>query len=213
MPLPRRGPRRGAPEGRPDSGAVPQLHARELHRPQGRARLAAHGEDEGDPVRRGVEVGPLRPPVHRLRRRRQDAPRDGHPAAARRGMRRPGRLLRFLGPPRADQGDLLEVERGQRRRRPRAVPRGGPARPRRARRAAPDGLGARRPLRPHQHALQPPADHDRDLELRRRPARRRARRRSRDVSASLVRSRLHEMCVPVLIEGDDYRKKQRAWSA
>ncbi|HQQ76994.1 MAG TPA: ATP-binding protein [Thermoanaerobaculia bacterium] len=29
----------------------------------------------------------------------------------------------------------------------------------------------------------------------------------------LVRSRLHEMCVPVLIEGDDYRKKQRAWSA
>lgn len=28
----------------------------------------------------------------------------------------------------------------------------------------------------------------------------------------LVRSRLHEMCVPVLIEGDDYRKKQRAWS-
>ena len=29
----------------------------------------------------------------------------------------------------------------------------------------------------------------------------------------LVRSRLHEMCAPVLIEGDDYRKKQRAWSA
>ena len=30
---------------------------------------------------------------------------------------------------------------------------------------------------------------------------------------TLVRSRLHEMCAPVLIEGDDYRKKQRAWSA
>ena len=29
----------------------------------------------------------------------------------------------------------------------------------------------------------------------------------------LVRSRLHEMCIPVLIEGEDYRKKQRAWSA
>jgi DNA replication protein DnaC len=29
---------------------------------------------------------------------------------------------------------------------------------------------------------------------------------------ALVRSRLHEMCVPVLIEGDDYRRKQRARS-
>src|ERR1700730_1505257 len=159
----------GARRGAGNPRALPRLQVRELlrHEPVpeegevGRPRIRGHVARRG---RRTSPAGPLWP--------RQDAPGLRDPLGARREQGRRRAVRGLLRPPDEDPDELPARRRSLQGIDPPADGRGGGPRLGRARRVEAAPLGARCPLQPLEHALQPEESHDRHLEFRGRAGRR-----------------------------------------
>ena len=185
VPLPGRGPRRGAAAGPPRfPSATGTAGIENFNRscPDSPSHAKAH---RAGAIRRRVEgastaASSSSGPSASGRRTSPSAIL----AEPRRRMRRARRLLRLLRPPRPDSGDVLAREPDEApttSSRPTATPSSSSSTSSARRR--PTDWVAGRPLRPPEHALQPPAPDDRHVELLATRRAARARRRSRCGSA------------------------------